>query len=150
MEWIILFAVSWILFFLFANWKKVKFNIWGGLVAALMQICVDTNAISHNFYVINRPGVSFLGSSLFFITGPVLVMGILISQYHPKGRWLRVINVIMFTALYSLQEFLLLKTGALAYNEWNFIDSLLVNVAAMIVISWFSIVVLEEKGTELE
>ena len=129
------------------DWKKLKYNILCGIVAVAMQLAVDTNAIAHGYYAINRPGVSFLGSSLFFVLGPVVAMGVLMSQYHPGKKSWRLLHVVFFAAMYSLQEFLLLKTGALEYLQWHYLDSLVVNIGAMIVISWFANVVLEEKGT---
>lgn len=148
MEWFILFAASWILFFLFIDWRKLKYNILCGAVAIVLQMVFDTNAISHDLYVINRPGISLLGSSLFFIAGPVLVIGILIGQYHPLKKGWRMANVVVFALLYSLQELLLAKTGAVEYHQWHYVDSFIVNISSMIVISWFASIVLEEKGTK--
>lgn len=147
MEWVILFIANWILFFLFIDWKKIKYNIWCGATAMALQLGFDTNAISHDFYVINRPGVEILGSSLFFLLGPVLIIGIFIGQFHPLKKWLRITNVIVFAALYSIQEWLLIARGAVEYHRWDYIDSVLVNISAMIIISWVAVIVIEEKGT---
>ena len=143
MEWIILFCVSWGLFILLSGWRDLKITIWSGLVAVILQLLVDTNAISHNFYKINTPVIKLWGSSVLFILGPVLIIGILMGQYHPKKRYLRIANVFVLSTLYSSQEFLLLIRKSLEYTNWSFIDSVIVNIAAMIIISWFSIIVLD-------
>ncbi|WP_035571064.1 hypothetical protein, partial [Halonatronum saccharophilum] len=99
MEWIIVFIKSWILLYLLVDLKRLKVNIWCGVLAVALQIAIDTRAISRGWYHINRKGISILGSSLFFTLGPVLVIGILMAQYHPRKRWLRIVNVFVISAL---------------------------------------------------
>jgi len=62
-----------------------------------------------------------------------------------KKRWLRIVNIFAISALFSLQEILLILSGNLAYTNWHFTSSLFINVCVMIVLSWFSIVVLDKK-----
>lgn len=147
MEWVILFIANWILFFLFIDWKKIKYNIWCGITAVILQMGFDTSAISHDFYVINRPIVKILGSSLFFTLGPAFVIGVFIGQLHPLRKWLRITNVVVFAALYSTQEWLLIARGAVEYHQWHYTDSLMVNISSMIIISWVAAIIIEEKGT---
>lgn len=146
MEWVILFVVSWVLFLILVDWKELKVKIWSGLLAVLLQMSVDTNAIIHQLYRIVNPVLSIWGSSLFFVFGPVFVIATLMTQYHPAKRWMRVLNVFVISMLYSVQEILLLESGALEYLNWHFIDSIVVNVSAMVIISWFIIVVLDKRG----
>ena len=148
MEWIILFVVSWILFVFLVDWKEIKLNIWCGVLAVGLQLSIDTSAMTHKFYKVNNGILNVWGSSLFFILGPVLVIGILLAQFHPEKRWMRTINVFIIAALYSLQELLLFYTEVLAYINWNFTDSVVVNIAAMVILSWFSIVVLKKGAGE--
>ncbi len=141
MEWIILFLVSWILFFALVDWRMLKRNIWCGAVAVALQLLVDTTGINYGFYEIKNSSLNIWGSSVWFILGPVFVIGVLISQYHPSGYKLRIVNVFMLTALYSVQELLLVLTKALVYTNWTYVNSLQVNVSALVLLSWFSIVV---------
>jgi len=146
MEWIILFAVSWILFFLLADWKRLKANILCGLLAIVLQMSIDTAGINHGFYEINNALIKILGSSLFFVLGPVLTIASLLAQLHPGKWWMRVLNVFVLAALFSIQEWLLLVRGALKYTNWNTVNSIMVNICAMIIFSWITIVVLDRKG----
>ncbi|MFZ5989821.1 MAG: hypothetical protein ACOYWZ_22220 [Bacillota bacterium] len=150
MQWIILFIVSWILFFLLVDYKELKTNIWCGVLAVGMQLSIDTHSIKHGSYEIINPAVSIWGSSLCFVLGPVLVVATLLAQYFPGSKWLRIISVFVFSALYSIQELLLLLSGALSYLDWHFVDSLVVNTIVMATLGWFSIVVLDKKGVAIK
>lgn len=145
MEWIILFIVSWILFILLVDLKKLKRNIWGGILAVALQYSIDTNAMVHELYKINNPVIAIKGSSLFFILGPVIVIGTLLAQFHPQKKIFIIMHIIILAALYSLQEIFLLMTEVLEYLNWHFYDSVVVNIAAMTLLSWFSLVVLGKR-----
>lgn len=145
MDWVILFSVSWSIFIVLKGWKNFKTTVWSGITASALQLMIDTNAMSHHAYKINRAIIPILGSSGFFVLGPVFVIGVLMSKYHPKKRWMRIVNVFVLSALYSSQELLLLATKALEYTDWHFFDSVIVNTAAITILSWFNIVVLNKN-----
>ncbi len=145
MEWIIIFIINWILFFVLIEWRLLKKTLWCGVFAMLLQLMVDTQAISHNLYEIRNKNIDLFGSSAFFVFGPVLVIGTLYSQYHPKKWWLRVIHVIIVSSLYSLEEYFINKSGQLVYINWHLFDSIVVNISAMIILSWFTAVVLDKE-----
>ena len=145
MEWIILFIVSWVLFLLLVKWKELRLNIWGGILAVLYQLFVDTTSISHGLYKINNAVVNLWGSSLLFVFGPVFTVGVLLAQLHPHKRFLRILNVVVLTALYSLQELLLLIRGNVVYTNWSYTSSVFENITVMVALSWFAIVVLNKN-----
>lgn len=145
MEWIIVFIINWALFILLINWKELKINIWSGIAAASMQMFIDSQFISLRLYEIHNPVVDILGSSLFFMTGPVFVIGVLFAQYHPVKKWAVILYVPIISALFSIEEYFLLKRGVLEYINWRQIDSIGVNVAAIGLMSWFCINVLGKK-----
>lgn len=145
MEWIILFIINWILFLLLINWKTLKINIWSGIFATCMQMFVDSQFISHKLYVIHNPIINILGSSLFFITGPVFVIGILFAQFHPIKKWAVILYVPVISTLFSIIEYLLLKRKVLEYLNWHQIDSIGVNIASIGLLSWFYMAVLNKR-----
>ncbi|HHV29229.1 hypothetical protein [Acetivibrio mesophilus] len=145
MEWIILFAVSWIALFAFAEPRQLKKNIWCGVLALALQLVVDTHAISYGLYSINNPMISIMGSSLFFTAGPVFTIGTLFAQFYPQKRWLRIANIFVFSTLFYFQEILLLLSGNLTYTNWHFTNSIVIDICVMVILSWFSIVVLDKK-----
>jgi hypothetical protein len=146
MEWIILFITSWIILFFLVDWKRIKVNIWCGITAITLQKLVDYQAINNGWYSISRPIIDIAGSSLLFIVGPVLTIGVLLAQYHPTKKWMIVLNVFVLTALYSAMEYLLMVRGALNYLNWEFSHSVVVNFLAMVLFSWFTMVLLKKKG----
>jgi hypothetical protein len=146
MEWVIIFVVSWLLFFLLVDWKELKTNLWCGIVAVALQLAIDTQAMNHGWYKINRGVLWVFGSSAFFVMGPVLVIGIFMAQFHPTKRWMRVINVIVLSSFYSIFELLVLARKVLVYIDWHYTESLIINTCAMAILSWFTIVVLDKKG----
>lgn len=148
MEWIIIFLINWIIFLILVDWRELKNNIWAGLLAIIMAIVVDLANTIHGRYVINKHMVDILGSSLFFLLGPVFVIGTLLAQYHPKKRMMAVANVFVLFFLYSAIELILVYRGAVEYLDWHFTDSLAINIGAITVLSWFSIVVLNKWSVE--
>lgn len=146
MEWIIFFIVSWSIFFFLVDWKEFKLNSLCGLLALGMQLAVDTSMIAHGFYKVNDHVLNIWGSSAFFGMGAPFAFGTLLAQYQSCKRGFRILNVLVLAAIYTLQEINLIYSGALEYIDWNLIDSIMVNICAMIVLSWFSIVVLNKKG----
>lgn len=148
MEWIILFLINWIVFLLLVDWKGLKINIWSGLFATVMAIFIDYFNSIQGRYIINRPIIDIMGSSLFFLLGPVFVIGTLLAQYHPKKRLMVVANTFVLFTIYSIVELILVNRGAVEYLGWGFIDSLVINLGVMSTLSWFSIVVLNKWSVE--
>lgn len=149
MDWIVLFIVSWILLLVRVDVKTLKYNFWGGIAAVLLQFAVDAQAITHKLYSIENSIYNIKGSSVFFVFGPVFVIGLLISQYCSFNRNINALNVVVLCALYSLEEWLLVTRKDLVYLNWHFLDSIVVNFVAMIVLSWFSLIVLRKKLEEI-
>jgi hypothetical protein len=146
MEWIVLFAVSWLLFFSLKGWKKLGTNIWCGLAAVAAQLFVDYTSIHKGLYEIRDPVVPILGSSAFFCLGPVFVIAVLLSAYHPVKRWLASINVFVLSSIFSAQEYLLMERKVLVYHNWHFTESIFMNLVIIISLSWISVFILGRGG----
>ncbi|WP_073149589.1 hypothetical protein [Paramaledivibacter caminithermalis] len=148
MEWIILFLANWSIFLLLVDWKKLRINIWSGLFAILMVMTVDYCNTLNKRYIINNGIINILGSSLFFLVGPVFVIGTLLAQYHPQKKTITILNVIVLFILYSSVELVLVLRGAVEYLNWHFYDSLIINIGAISLLSWFSMVILNKWRVE--
>jgi len=143
MEWIILFIVSWIIFFLMSDWKSLKRDIWAGLLAIVFALLVDQHNVEHGNYIITKKVFDILKSDdIFFLFGPVFVVGTLITQLHPKKKLFIIFNILVLVFLFFGMEYILVKRGAIIYKDWHFYDSLLYDFGAIIALSWFSMVVL--------
>lgn len=143
MEWSILFIVSWILFFLLVDWKRLKRNAWCGIAAVALQLLVDTQAMTHGLYGIHRYIFPIWRTPGLFALGPVFTIATLLAQYHPKSRRMRIVNVLVLTVLYSLQELLLVIRENVVYTNWHYFDSVQVNMSVMIMLDWFTMTILE-------
>lgn len=145
MEWVILLIINWALFLLLVDWKALKVNIWGGVFTVCMQIFVDTQFIAHNLYAFHNQIICIFGSSLLFEIGPVFVIGVLFTQYHPVKKWAIIINLAVVCTLFTFIEYFLVKRNVLEYINWHMIDSIGVNIAAIGLLSWVCIVVFDKR-----
>lgn len=148
MEWVIRFIAIWAVSFFLVNWKEFKINIWCGVFSIALQMTIDTIFIKNGYYRIEDPIISIYGSSLFFALGPAFVPAVLLSQFQPHKRWLQVLYVFIFSAVYDFEEFLLLLRKELIYTNWTYLTSVSFNLILMMTLSWFSIVVLKRGVTK--
>lgn len=146
MEWIVIFIMSWIMFFYLIAWMELKINIWNGILAAIIQLTVDWEGTNHGFYRLVHTKVELFHSPVFFTFGPVFVIAVLLSQYMPSGRWPRIFHVLVLGSLYSILEVLLDMRGCILYFNWDYADSIRVNFTVISSLSWFSLVVLNKGG----
>ncbi|MGE5631043.1 MAG: hypothetical protein ACM3TR_08105 [Caulobacteraceae bacterium] len=145
MEWIIHFTAIWIVLSLLGGWKwaELSTNIWCGTASIILHLIIDTERIRLGLYRVENPVISIFGSSLFFTFGASFVSGMLIAVLQPRNRWVRILHVLIFTAVFTIEEYMLVKTGAVVYINWSLAGgSLPVNLMAIMSLSWFSIVIL--------
>lgn len=143
MEWIVRFVAVWLLLIFLIDLKKLKVNVWCGFFSIALQIAIDSINIGHEYYKVTNPVISIFGSSLFFMLGPVFVIGVLLAQFHPSKTWMQILYVILLSGIYDFEEYLLIKRHALVYIHWDLLASAIINLLIMITLSWFTIVVLK-------
>ena len=119
-------------------------------MAVLLQVIIDNHASAHKLYGIVNPVINLMDSSLFFGLGPIFVVGILIAQYHPRKRWMIILNFFVLLGLFTVQELLLLSSKMLVYYNWHYTDSILLSSMVIAFLSWFSMIVLNKKGRSLK
>ncbi|MDQ2085569.1 hypothetical protein RBH29_03865 [Herbivorax sp. ANBcel31] len=86
MPWVISFFISWILFFILIDHKKLKINILGGISALILASIVDWGGQELQFYQFYDVIIPWAGCSAFYKFGPILTMGTLFSQSIPKKK----------------------------------------------------------------
>lgn len=147
MDWIILFIVSWVLFFICVDYKTLSLsqNILCGFLAVILQLLIDSYAINTNLYKVGNVVIDVFGSSLFFVLGPVFVIGTLLSQYHPKSTIKRFFHIVIVSTLFSVTEYLLILRDDLEYINWNHPQSVFVNISVISMLSWFSMAILKRR-----
>ena len=148
MEWAIHAIAVWIVFLILVDWKELKVNIWCGIFAIAIELTFDTFAMDLQLYKVSNPIISLWGSSAFFIFGPALCIGTLLSQYQPRKRWARIYITLFIAVAYTAEELLVATRHALIYLSWNIGLSAIVNLLTIISLSWFATVILQRGSTK--
>jgi len=133
--WLVGAVIAWIIFFLLVDWKRLKYTIWGGVIASTMQILVDTAAMKMNLYHVESK-INILGSSVFFTFGVVFAVGVLFAQTLPAWRLLQALNILVMVTLFSMEEYLFIKIGVLKYINWNHPASIFINLLVFTSLTW--------------
>lgn len=134
-SWLISAVVAWVIFLLLADWPRLKYTVWGGLLTASFQLVVDTGAMRLNLYQVESI-LKLLGSPVFFTFGVVFTMGVLIAQSLPEARSLQALNILVLTALFSMLEILFVKAGVLHYLNWNHAASVFIDLLVLTGYTW--------------
>lgn len=136
MPWIISFVASWLVFLLLADFKKLRKNIWGGVISLIFASVVDWGGQQLKLYTFTQVVIPWLGCSVFYKFGPVFNMGVLYVQTVPKNRWLQLLNIIVFTFIFISLELLIININAAQYIHWHFLASVCVDLAVFATLTW--------------
>jgi hypothetical protein len=123
-------------FFLLVDWKRLYINIWGGILACILQLIHDTEQGTLNNYHFIDVGIWVFKSSFFFTFGIVFTMGILFSQFVPRNMKLRIVHVIAFAIGLLIFEYLVVSNGMLIHIHYSYLLSLADNLMVMATLSW--------------
>jgi len=137
MPWLISFIVSWIVFFILVDSKKLKTTIIAGIFTMVLQLYVDHDAIIYGLYSITNPIINLLESSLFFTFGIAFTLGVLFVQYLPKtNKWLKILNILVWALLFLILEVFMVNVGVIKHIKWSYLNSFSVNIAIFIILTW--------------
>lgn len=133
--WLVSAVIAYVILFLLVDWKRLKYTIWGGIIASIIQIAVDTTAMKMNLYRVESI-YNIWGSSVFFTFGVVFAIGLLFTQTLPSGRLWQGLNILVLVALFSMEEYLYIKMGVLEYINWNHPSSIFINLLVFTSLTW--------------
>ena len=136
MHWIIIFIITWVLFFQLIDKSEFKRNLLGGLFAFLIATIIDYNGTRMGLYKFYNVVIPWFGCSAFYKFGPILTMGILFSQIVPEKRWMQVLNILVFSLSFNGIEYLLIRTGNAQYFHWNIFASFICNMLTFTSLTW--------------
>jgi hypothetical protein len=136
-EWVATFILSWVIFALLIDKKRLKYTFWGGITAIILQLIVDTSAETMGIYHVAAK-IKLGGGSAFFTFGVVFTMGTLFAQYIPINRWLKIIHIIITATLFLALEYLLVQRNIITYHHWGMGLSWLTNISVFIIITWLA------------
>lgn len=152
-KWFISFAVGWFVFFLLVDWKKFYINVWGGILACLLQLIHDTESVVSNYYHFYDAGVWLFKTSAFFTFGVVFTMGVIFIQFIPRNTKLKIIHVIVYAVGFVAFEYLMVINGMFKHIHYSYWLSLADNLTVMSTLAWtksFVIFVYNTKGRKPE
>lgn len=133
--WLISAIIAWVIFLLLVDWSRLKYTVWGGVIALILQFLVDTGAIKLHLYRIDSV-LSILGSPVFFTFGVVFAIGILFAQTLPESRLLQALNILLLVALFFAEEYLYVQVGVLEYLNWSHPASIFTDLLVFTSLSW--------------
>lgn len=138
MPWLISFIVSWILFLISVDYKRIKSNIIAGLLALAMASIVDWGGQHLGLYTFRDLIIPWFGCSAFYKFGPVLTMGALYAQSVPEKKWMQAANIGVFSFAFLALEMAIIRTGVAEHLHWHPLGSLFVNILAFGTLTWFT------------
>jgi len=134
-EWIITFALGWLMFLLMVDKARLHRTVWGGITAVVLQLIVDTEASNLGLYtIISKYHLG--GGSTLFTFGVVFTMGTLFVQFIPTNNWLKVAHILVIATLFLALEYLLEYRSILVYHYWHMGASWFTNILVFIAITW--------------
>lgn len=123
--WVVLFYVSWGLYFKESSLKKLKENWIGGVQTVLAGSLLENFFIRHKFWA-DITHYNPLGKfPLFLALGPYTVTGLLFFQYIPEEGFKRFFYVFFWATFAVITEQLFVLLGAVKYKEWSWFHSYL-------------------------
>ncbi|MEG6616191.1 hypothetical protein V6C27_07090 [Peptococcaceae bacterium 1198_IL3148] len=136
-EWIVTFVLSWIMFALLIDRQLLKYTLWGGITAIILQLIVDTSADAMGIYHVMAQ-LKLGGGSVFFTFGAVFTMGTIFVQFIPINRWLKILHILATATLFLGLEYLLVQRSIITYHNWGMGLSWLTNLVVFITITWLA------------
>lgn len=137
-EWIVTFIISWIIFFMLVDKRRLKYTAWGGIMAMVIQLCVDTGAVKLGFYYVVT-AIKLGGTSALFTFGAVFTMGTLFVQFIPKDPRLKAAHIIATATLFLGLEYLLVLRNIVVFLNWSLWVSYITNIVVFIFITLLAV-----------
>ena len=144
MPWVISFVVSWVLFFALVDFKTLKTNVAGGILALSMATLADWGGQLLGLYKFTDLIIPWFGCSAFYKFGPVLTMGVIFVQYVPTGKGLQFVNIVLFAVFFVALEYLILQTRVAIYLHWHLLASTFVDTVTFGSLTWFTLAFLRK------
>lgn len=152
MAWLISFILSWIVFLIFVDRKKLNFTLYGGLITLALGTLVDWAGNELGLYSFHNHLIRFAGNSFFYSFGPIFTMGVLFFQFLQRDKVAQMANIIAFSLTYLSIEYLIVQSGTAQYLHWHYLASFIVDILVFSALSFFGEIIrdkLEPSGGDL-
>lgn len=123
-KWFYSFLISWVVFLLLIDWGTFSKNIWGGIVAAGLELWQDATApIVGMYYFKDTEGIALFNVPIFFTIGVAFTMGVIFLQYLPTNPKLQLLHLFAFISGFLIYEYIVTIYGMLILSHWSLIGS---------------------------
>ena len=130
------FLATWIFVFIFIRPKRIKELIPIAVLGVIALTVVDVYITSLNLYQYNNPLVNVLGAPLFHLLWGGGA-GIVYIHYMKPGFTRKFVNVIVFTMITLVLEFISEKAGvAQRLGSYSYLHSALLDFGTLVVLLW--------------
>lgn len=137
MAWIIFCLLIWtaaIIIIPKRQWQR----LWpAGIVAIIVMYLLDTTLVGLQAYSFKGSPINLQGVPLFYFAS-AMPLGIILVNFGPQKRWVKVVYLLLIDALFLTAELIMNITGNFSYLNWSPDKSLLLNLLGFIVIIWIS------------
>lgn len=137
-KWFFTFLTGWAVFLFLVDLRTLSKNIWGGIIACILELWEDSWAYSLGIYFIHEPGLVILNVSAFFTFGITAAMGILYMQFIPENQLLQIIHLLAFNIGFIFFEYAVKEAGLLTTPHWNLLASFFNNIIIFGGLLWFN------------
>ncbi|WP_066633737.1 hypothetical protein [Desulfolucanica intricata] len=126
LPWLLLAIITWLILFFSCSYKCFLQGLPVGIFTMITGASLEQFFISHKFWKEKFILVKIGELDLFLVTGPLLVIGILLIRFLPKSRLGMFLAILAWSSLATGIEFIALKLGFLAYHseKWSSLHSL--------------------------
>lgn len=137
MAWTVLTVILLVLTIIFLR-KRLLSRFWtGGLWATLLYFTLLHIALELNLYSFQGYFYTFNNIPLFLLTS-VFLFGILFVRFLPDQKGMQIIYMAFISVVLVILESFFKEMDFIAYNNWQNLFSLPVNIIFLITLSWLS------------
>lgn len=123
--WVFVFFISIIVFISLIDWRSISVNIWGGIIAAVLQLIQNIIAYSLNLWKHYRVAEGLPQSIIFsdyiniFIIGIAFTMGVIFFQFLPQNLILQFIHAIGWIFFFRLLHQITADFELINHVNWS-------------------------------
>lgn len=125
LPWFLLFLFCWWLIWATCTRKQFYHALPVGIWTMVVGTALEHFFIFHKFWVEKFIMIPFKDLDLFVCIGPFFAIGIMLVRFNPKTKSLKFFNIVAWSALATLVEFIAIELGFLAYtpSKWTYLSS---------------------------
>ncbi|WP_273485078.1 CBO0543 family protein [Desulforamulus ruminis] len=135
--WVIFVLASWLAVFLLLRFQGIKEYWPAALISTLVVYVVDIKGVELGAYRFEQAFLINGVPVIYLVT--VAALGLIYMRFYPRGHWEQLVYIIFIAGLFLFVEYLMMKVGNFQHNNnWNLLDSYVLDLFGLMIISWLS------------